>query len=616
MSVLQHQNIRFVPSIHQRMAFAEEVRRAALEFRPEVIAVEFPDSLSSWIVRGVLRLPQISAVCMPGRREGRLETIPIDPCDSLIEAVRLGMEEEIPIEWIDVESEDETYRDADLPDDLMIETVGLEKYVETVLPFLDAKGTSLRREAAMARRLRELDAAGKRTLCVLGIAHFAAVLRRLNDAEIDSGVEGTEPQSSPRGPDEAFLTHLSPSSVVEVLREIPQMAARREMMREELGAGEGRPFEKLLALREMLKEAEEEYTERYRTSITLTQLKGLYQFMRNLSIAQGRLGPDFYTLVMSAKGTVDGDYGYEVFDLARRYDFQEKESGLPRLKIQDGVGRVEGRDEEVEIDSRFGPPATEKVAVQFRRRPTPEMREMWKEQWDDLSLFGICSWPPEDETQEKFMDFLRKRALAVLSKDRRQVVEFTTSLHDGLDIRETLRNWHTGKLFVHKTPQPQGRVGAVVVIFEDEALDDRFTWRCTLYAENNNESDISFYATPLGQEVVGPRIARTEFGGLLSVYPASHIPDIWSFPGVEQLGTCSEALLAAGILFSEDRYVAYVAARPPGSRMKELAAQYDRHIIYMPLTGFPPSQLKRIRKFHILNGHDVRKYAADYIFED
>lgn len=616
MSVLQHNNLRFVPSIHQRMTFAEEVRRAVLEFRPEVLAVELPESLSSWIVRGVLRLPQISAVCIPGENADRLETIPIDPCDSLIEAVRVAMEQDIPIAWIDLDERGRPYTDADLPDDLMIETVGLEKYVETVLPYLKAEGTSPEREAAMARRLRELDRSGARTLCVLGIAHFPAVRGRLRNPPAEDETEPETPATASSIADEVFLTHISPSSVVEVLREIPQLAARRETMREELGAGEGRPFEKLLALREMLKEAEEAYEERYRTTVTLTQLKSQYQFMRNLALAQGRLGPDFYTVVMSAKGTVDGDYGYEVFELARRYDFQETESGLPRLKIQDGMGKLEGREDPVEIDSRFGSTGMEKVPVHFRRRPTPEMREVWKEQWDDMSLFGICSWPPEDETQEKFMDFLRKRALAVLSKDRKQVVEFTTSLHDGLDIRETLRNWHTGKLFVHKTPQPRGRVGAVVLIFEDEALDDQFTWRCTLYAENNNESDISFYATPLGQEVVGPRIARTEFGGLLSIYPANYIPDIWSFPGVEQLGTCAEALLAAGILFSEDRYVAYVAGRPPGSRMKELAAQYDRHIVYMPRAGFPPSQLKKIRKFHILNGHDVRQYAADYIFED
>src|SRR5690606_30750431 len=130
--------------------------------------------------------------------------------------------------------------------------------------------------------------------------------------------------------------------------------------------------------------------------------------------------------------------------------------------------------------SRFGLPAMEKISVRFRRRPTLEMREQWQREWGEMDMAGICSWPPEDETQERFMDFLRKRALAVLSRDRRQVVEFSTSLLDGLDIRETLRNWHTGKLYVQQTPQPQGRVGAVVLVFDDEERDAAYAWRSTL----------------------------------------------------------------------------------------------------------------------------------------
>lgn len=612
MSILTFENIHFVPSIHQRIAFAEEVRRRVMEYAPEVIAVELPRSLSSWIVRGVLRLPQISAVCEPADGAGQMEMIPIDPCDSLIEAVRLALELDLPVEWLDASSTRGPYPEADLPDDLMIASVGLERYVETVLPHLEAGRDATPREQSMAVRLHRLARSGRRVLCVLGLAHFAAVRRLLADPA------GTQDEISDPPPPRpgAFLAHLAPDSLMETLREIPHLAGRREAMRPALGEGEGHAFDKLLALRELLKQAETPYEERCRATINLAQQKSLYQFMRNLALVQGRLGPDLYSVVMSAKSTVDGDYGYEVYELARTYGPQEKQAGLPLLEIRNGRGRLDGGDERYEIEGLFGAPPMEKISIRFRRRPPLEMREIWKQQWNENDPRGICSWPPEDETQERFMDFLRKRALAVLSSDRRQVVEFSTSLLDGLDVRETVRNWHTGKLYVQQTPQPQGRVGAVALIFEDEALDERFTWRCTLYAENNNESDISFYATPLGQEVVGPRIARTQFGGLLSIYPARHIPDIWSFPGVEELGSCAEALLAAGLLFSEDRYVAYVAARPPGSRMKELAAANGRHIVYLPLQGFSRTQLKKVRKFHILNGHDVRGYAADYIFDE
>ena len=39
-------------------------------------------------------------------------------------------------------------------------------------------------------------------------------------------------------------------------------------------------------------------------------------------------------------------------------------------------------------------------------------------------------------------------AIIGLGTDLARSEKFTTSLKDGLDIRETLRNWHTGDLFV------------------------------------------------------------------------------------------------------------------------------------------------------------------------
>ena len=144
----------------------------------------------------------------------------------------------------------------------------------------------------------------------------------------------------------------------------------------------------------------------------------------------------------------------------------------------------------------------------------------------------------------------------------------------------------------------------------------KYSWRTTLYAENQNESDIAFYATPLGDEVVGPRISRVEFGGIMSIYPARRIPDIWTFSGIEDLRTCAETLLAAAILFSEEKFIAYVDRNPPSSVLKTLAARFKKQIVYLPSRGFAERQIKRMRNFHILGGRDVRNYAADYIFDD
>jgi hypothetical protein len=253
------------------------------------------------------------------------------------------------------------------------------------------------------------------------------------------------------------------------------------------------------------------------------------------------------------------------------------------------------------------------VRVRFRRRPTKHQRRIWREMWRRSFHMGICSWPPEDKIQEDFMTYVRKRALQVVTEDKKRVVEFSTSFLDGLDVRETMHNWHQGKIYVRDVPPPRGRVGPVVLIFEDEPIDAPDSWRVTLYAEHQNESDISFYADPLGEHVVGPGICRTHFRGILSVFPAKQIPDVWTNPTIDEYPTCAEKLLAAAIFYSDERYVAYIASKPPPSHMQQLAGYNGRQIIYVPIFTFSRQMLRKIHQFHILDGHHIRAFAADYI---
>lgn len=614
MSILESGNVRFIPSAHQRCAFAASVRQSFKQYSPDCVAVELPFPLRDWIIRGIMRLPQISAVCHPSpSNPGQMLYLPIDPCDSLIEAVRLAMEHEIEIVWLDDDPATEQPAAYPLPDDLMIERIGLERYIGTILPHLPPSSSAEdARERRMATKLSDAASRHERVLCVLGLGHFVNV-RRLIEASVGPADQPIAPTRRTEG---AFLSHVEKNSIPEFLREIPHVAYQWEQSRAPEDRAETPRFEKLTALQRTLKRAERDYRDRYKSQVNLTQMKALFQFTRNLALLHDSFQPDAYELVIGARGAVDGDYGYEVHETARSYPFQEDESSLPILTLKGGRGTFSDREEKFLMKSAFGDLETDKIKLRFRRRPSPEMKKIWKEQWDHAFRRGMCSWPPEDERQEKFMMFLRNRALQVLGEDKKQVLEFSTSILDGLDIRETMRNWHSHKIFVQQTPQPQGRVGAVVLLFEDESHAARYSWRCTLYAENQNESDISFFATPPGDDVVGPRICRTEFGGILSIFPATRIPDVWSYPGAAQLEKCSDVLLAGAVLFSEDRFIAYVASKPPSSLMREIASRFKKHIIYLPIQGFSAHQLKKVRRFHLLDGRDVRAYAADYIFDE
>ena len=469
---LTFRNIRFVPIVHRRVTFAEQVRLAAQQWQPDLLAVELPATMQMWIEEGIERLPEISAVCWEEpSAPGAMQFLPIDPCDGLIEAVRIGLEHQLPVAYIDLDlpGVQEPYVYA--PDDLIIDKNSLERYVDASAYHLatspdDAR--SLPREAHMARCLRELaglnrpeadEPQPKRVLCVLGIGHYLRV-RQWVEHGIDALPQSASRVRGLRERSDARLVHVAPDSLTQVLGEMPYLTWIYEQAREGMELTGVTRFDKLAAVQGLMRDAEHLYEQTYKERISPTQWRGMLQYLRNLALVGGRLRPDLYEVVCAARGMVDGDYGWEVYELARSYPPQnDRDPDLPMLEIKGVRGHVEGREERFRMQPRWESAPTETLRMGFRRRPPRRLRQLWKALWEqEFSGSHICSWPPEDEVQERFMDYVRKRALQFITEDRRQVQEFTTSLLDGLDIRETMRNWHRERLYVQQTPQPRGHV--------------------------------------------------------------------------------------------------------------------------------------------------------------
>ncbi|MCL5743520.1 MAG: hypothetical protein M1541_06285, partial [Acidobacteria bacterium] len=78
--------------------------------------------------------------------------------------------------------------------------------------------------------------------------------------------------------------------------------------------------------------------------------------------------------------------------------------------------------------------------------------------------------------------------------------------------------------------------------------------------------------------------------------------------------TKSERLLLAGLDYSIHRYVVYVAARPPRSIFRSIAARMGRTVVYIPIGQLSPVALKKIRVVHVLDGYDKRSLAKEYIW--
>jgi hypothetical protein len=234
----------------------------------------------------------------------------------------------------------------------------------------------------------------------------------------------------------------------------------------------------------------------------------------------------------------------------------------------------------------------------------------WQRRWTGYS---ICSYPPEDLVVENYGLFLKKKGKSILSEERSRSEPFSTSLLDGIDLRETLRNWHERKIYVRQNERVAGEVGAVVLIFDPDR-DNRYPYCITWLGEHQNESDMAFYATDPSNNVVGPGIGRAEYGGLLLSLPSQRMVDIWGDPDYSFAETKPERLLLAALDYSLEKFIVYVAARPPRDIFRSIAARLGRKIIYIPIGQLSPVALKKLRVMHVLDGHDKRAIAKDYVW--
>ncbi len=656
-------NIAFVPSLHGRVAFARETRRLFLSDRFATVAVELPPSLRDATLEGVLELPRISVVSYEDT-DGTRCYFPIDPCDSIVEAVRLAVAESCQLEWIDAEVENFERVEVILPDPYSVQVIQLASYYRAVRPALPPTAPGSQddaRERAMADRLFAVsrERPDARVLCVLGLSHLAGVTRRLERlaAEIESG---SAVDSSPRDderrallealpPNDVIVRPATAASLVHLLGEIPYLTWLWEKRRGEITLDE---FELTDELTQLLLDARDRYHETAEDfeRISTMAFEQLLKLIRNLSLLGRRLTPQLYEIVLAAKGIGGGAFALEVVRLARTYppmtpepseddsasldrppadgdeessdsapEFGDSEPGSastfgpfgldPYAPIDVAENRMQIDDRVVPARKRYIDEQKEWKRIRLPVPPRDEERARWQSAWNPLES---CSWEPEDRLIESFAGQVRHRALAESGLAEERLEEFSTSMKDGLHLRETIRNLHLGKIIVREVPTVRGQVGAVVVVY-DKPDPKKYPWRLTWFSEQEWESTLSFYATDYRRDIVGPGIGRALYGGQLFLYPPRFIVDVWSDPTFDLARDDAERLVFAALLHSRERFVAYVAPNAPTRRMKTYAEKVGRRLVYLPLSGFSGSTLEKLRRFHVLNGKPVRSYAQKYI---
>jgi hypothetical protein len=552
-------------------------------------------------------LPRISVVTQRDidldDSEAGFSYVPIDPCQGVIAALRVAIGERVAREFVDAETPRFEARRGVFPDPYALKRVSAEGFAAAVLPAIPPPepGQHASRIVAMAARLRELESRYESILFVCSLTDWPWI----RDA-YSRGLEAEE-QEPFYAPVQTF--GVDPQTLIFVLGELPFVTGLYERGRRELTPDDNLSVD---GVKEMVLHARDQLRQklpRVAQRITPQLLSIYFRYVRNLSLVERRLTPDLYSLVIAAKQTAGDDFALELAETAREYPFVEADEDTPLLRM--GIDRADlpgwGTAPMV---SRLSGQAISWRSCDLRPRPQERDRKIWKQRWDP---YGMCSWPPEDDRIESFQRHVRDQAKAILGADLARAEKFTTSVMDGIDIRETLRNWHTGDLYVKVLPPSRGAIEAVVFLFEVPADPELYTSRATWYAEHEEESTLAFYSTDHMKNLTGPGIAQAEYGGALFLFPPRSIPDVWVDPRLDFADTLEERLLAAAFLHSKERHVAVVSPKPPAAAWRRLARRYGRKIIHLPLKKFSGQLVERLRRFHVLNGKLVRSFAADFI---
>ena len=609
--------ISILPVIHGSGDCALAVRRMMLERSFDCVAVPLPPSFQSDVERAIDDLPGATLVVQseatgwgtswrPDADEDEAETtcsyVPIDPCQAVIAALRIAVGEHVAREFIDLETAQfEPHTDV-MPDPYALKTVSPERFAAAILPSIERppEGQPQTRIRHMACQLRRLEQEYDSILFVCSVLDWPWIREAFVEKHPSEGVDELVPDTS--------ICRVDPNSLVFVMGELPFITALYERARAELEDDNNLSVD---GVKELLVAARDAYLEdlgRRARKITPHTLSLLLKYIRNLSLMERRLTPDLYSMVVGAQQMAGDQFALHVVETAKKYPYAAND-GYPEIQIGIDQARLPN-GEIVELVSRLPGPPVQWRTCELQRKPMRDEQQKWETRWNP---FSQCSHTPEDERIENFRAHVFDRARQIMGADLVRTEKFTTSIKDGIDIRDTLRHWYDGEIYVKVLPPSRGNLDCVVMLFDSPADPRDYPWRPTRFAEHHNPSTLAFYGTDFHKEMVGPGIGMSVYGGAMFLFPPRSIPDIWMDPRLDFTETLEERMLAAACLHSECPQIALLSPLPPGAGWRQLAKRWKKSWVHVPLAQFSDATIQQLRIMHVLNGREVRSYADYFI---
>ena len=635
--------VRALPIVHGSVEFTVILRDLFMNSPPAMLALELPESMGPTLMRALPHADEIPVISIT-QEERELHFV-MEPLEPLVEAARSAFELGLPIHLVDSYYElFPAWMPEYFPDTYALHVLDVPQLFDIYRGRRERENISEEmrilvdridhlREINMASHLRNLarltsgsERIGENVLLVCGIKHVEGIRELLNMSEEEFNERRAllrtqaPPESEDAEPLEALLNQMEektdaddgPVYDISVLsRESPEVLeqpgyfnAAWNLTRKHDRAVPG--FNRIALQRSAYRDAVDRY-ERESTELVPPQREKLFfQFTRNWSVVEGRLLPDAYRMVIAARGFGNDNFARFMYDTLfylpplHGSAFPERKITLDDLHRDSRLIRFRLK---MKMKRKVPPP---RILRRFKREKYPGE---WREAWRDG---GICSYPPEDIQVEDFGRYMQQRARTILQGAETKSVPFSSSLLDGIDYRETIRNLHLGKIFVRDANLRGLEAGSVVVIFsEDEEVHD---WKVVWWGEHDQESDMAFYATQPGPNMVGPGITRCIYGGFMLTYPPGRLHDIWSDDFYAEFDNPADRLLAAGLEYNERNAVVHLSNRAPNPRIQTIAGRMGQKIIHIPLSTISSVMLGRVRRFHVLDSRERREDADDFIW--
>jgi len=606
------------PVMHGKAIFSLELRNILWNNNFDCIVIAFPERLKDELINNVEKLPYIHALCL--HIDGTTAAyVPTDPCDAYIEGIRQARQRKIPLKLV----EDDTilYHQEFLsfPDSYLIKSIGIKKYYETCAEYLReiADDAILRHRAYITlKEIQQIRKSFRRILYICDFPLLVAIdeLSGTIDQKI-SFLENNLSDNELERTTSSQLIQLFSYPIVTnhlyfALGELPFYTGELEKERMSPIAI---PTDYTKLIKKIFIETRKNYLSKHNETeqISLSKLQIALRYLRNLSVSEGNLIPGLFDLITAAKGVFGPHFAAKLLEAAKYYPFFNLSPKQENIRVSLDKIQTPLDAEPVESFNLLQDESKEWRTIHLKKEPDPDKQRDYKYLWDPR---GMCSHIPEDMKIEGFNQSIRRRSHQIMSESFSRSEKFTSSTKDGIDIQMTLRNWHTGDIYVKEIPPVDKNVDTVVIIF-DQDNDEQYPLRSTWYAEHEEESTLTFFSTDPFKTMVGPGIAKAEYGGLSLLFPPKPIENVFIKYPASNFQNLTEQLTFGALINSQEKQISFISSHRPGIRLRKIASMQKKKLIWIPLKSFSQETLRKLKRFHILNGKNVRNWVSRYIIE-